>query len=645
MIAKVLPLVRLPRSRDVFDYIVPDALADKLQTGHMVMVPFRSRHVLGLVTGIAASTRIPRAKLKRITKVVRQDPLLSTNQLKLARYVSRTYRTSEAVTVRALLPRVPARVLQHGHNAEVDTKKRKKATLSNGQNVVSLLQSKVPTVHWFESMQDKESTLTKLVHYFAERKMYALILSPRIETLEKITSHLPKDIIQQCAVVTSKTFAAASHYSMYEQILRGKTRLVIGTRSSLFAPIKKLDIIVIDDEEAREYKQEEPNPRYDARTVAGELARRAGARLISLSVCPRVETMARMKIVRHPTRRQDPKSTLIDMRDQPRSQISYAISHVLEESILSTIKKKQTVFLYLNRRGEYPIVQCRDCGLIIVCPSCALPLVAHEGKKFLLCHHCGHQESPPPFCPKCQGADIRFGGHGVQALAHEIQQAFPQLRVVRLDKDTVFSHNQNIAGADVLVGTSAGVVRSRVASVSLVGVISADTGLHVPDFRSSERTFQNLVRLKSSFPQAAFMVQTFYSDHPAIYSVVSRRLKSFYDHEIDSRSAFGYPPATLLVKLIGQHTDENQAQRVALQLCGKLRTHLKDSPIRLMGPLIPYRPVVRGRVRRHIILKVPLQSRAMDSLHLSPHIARVLQGALRLVPDDWIIDIEPQDLL
>ena len=486
----------------------------------------------------------------------------------------------------------------------------------------------------------------------------ALILVPEIALAMPLVDRLRADLDAEIAMLHSG-LAEGERADEWRRIRAGGADIVVGTRVALTAPLADVGLIVVDEEHDAAYKSDR-TPRLQARDAALALARLAGAAVVLGSATPSVESVgrARMGEYRHailPERPSGapPRVMVVDLRAELAGGNRGLLSGALHAA-LAALPAGERAILVINRRGTASVVVCRDCGYVQRCPECERSLVFHQAGITLRCHHCGTASPLATRCPECRSPRIRYLGGGTQRVEEEVKAAFPDLRVGRLDRD-VAEHKgavQRVLDAfgegrlDVLVGTSLVAKGLDIPEVTLVGVISADVALNLPDERASERTFQLLTQAvgragRGDMPGLA-IIQTYQPDHPAIRAVESGDAAAFYDAELDVRRRFGSPPYGRLVKLTVGLPDHLAAEHEAAAMADRLRvaaaagakagSPAADSPalsVDVLGPAPAYIARRAGRWRWNVVLR---GNRPLELLAPPP-------GAL------WSIDVDPDSLL
>ncbi len=530
----------------------------------------------------------------------------------------------------------------------------------------------------------KTEIYLRALHELLAKGQQGIVLVPEIaltpQTIRRFGARFPGRI----AVLHSK-LSMGERYDGWRRIRDGLVDIVIGSRSAVFAPLPRLGVIVIDEEHEWSYKQER-TPRYHARDVAIKLAEITGCKIILGTATPDVVTYHRaqrgqykllhlpQRIMGHRRRIEEqraryaieaeragvkevgegyddavymdlPPVQVVDLRQELKAGNRSIFSRALRESMRETLAAKEQVILFLNRRGATTFVMCRDCGHVMKCKRCDVPLAYHFPEDALVCHHCNWQTIVPDACPSCHSERIKHFGVGTQKVEAVTKQLFPEAQIVRWDRDTTggrMAHEEILERfinheADVMIGTQMIAKGLDLPLVTLVGVITADTALYLPDFRAGERTFQLLTQVAGragrSILGGKVIVQTYAPNHYCIEAASGHDYEGFYKEEMEFRKQQRYPPFSRLVRLVYVHRDaqrcEEEAgrmQRVLQQKIARLGLPMID----LIGPAPAFLSRIRGQYRWHLVV------RGRD-----PH---SLLGDLDL-PLGWRVDVDPVSLL
>jgi primosomal protein N' (replication factor Y) len=486
----------------------------------------------------------------------------------------------------------------------------------------------------------------------------ALLLVPEIALTPAVAGQFFHRFGKQVAILHS-AIAEAERAEQWRRIQSGQARVVVGTRSGVFAPVRNLGLVIVDEEHDGSYKQQE-TPRYHGRDVAIIRAREAGAVAVLGSATPSVETrfnaeQGKYRLLRLPeriARRPLPDVDIVDMRTEfleTRKQATF--SRALLDQMRQRLQNHEQTILLLNRRGFSNFMLCRACGERMQCVNCAVVLTHHRRDRRMLCHYCGYAEKIPNECPKCGSDHIQFLGTGSERVEDELHAFLPAARIARLDRDTASGKGvfESIlqrfreGHIDILVGTQMIAKGHDIPNVTLVGVVLADIGLGLPDFRAAERTFQLLTqaagRAGRGDTPGRVIVQTLSPEHYAIRFAAQQDYEQFYRKEIEFRKWLRYPPFAAFANIIVRDTDKEEALRMATQL-GYVLTPPPEG-VRVMGPAEAPVPRLKSEYRYQILLKAVKRS-----------VLRHWVKQLRAVADKekWratalMIDVDPVSLM
>ena len=517
------------------------------------------------------------------------------------------------------------------------------------------------------------------------RGRQALVLVPEIALTAQLVRRFAARFPGKLAVLHSG-LSLGERYDEWRRLRRGEALLAIGSRSAAFAPLPNLGLIIVDEEHEPSYKHD-ATPRYHARDVARQLAELTGSVLILGSATPSLESYhdartGRLTLVTLGERvgmasdaRGLPRSValplppvrIVDMRQELQQGNRSIFSRPLQSALAGALQRGEQAILFLNRRGAAAFVMCRDCGHVIACPNCSSPLVVHyenderralnaeqqeppssfsvQPSSLLMCHSCSHRELVPTNCPECWSPRIKSFGVGTQRVVEEVAALFPEARSLRWDRDSVGrkgDHERMLDhflrhDADVLVGTQMIAKGLDLPLVSVVGVVAADTGLHLPDFRAGERTFQLLTQVAGRAGRrsagAQVVLQTYAPEHYALQAAQEHDYAGFYTQEIAFRRQTGYPPFSRLVRFVYAGGSDERAERAAHELAETIRqvaAGLELGEWGIIGPAPAFFHRQRNRYRWHVLL------RAADP--------QPLLEALR-TPPGWALDVDPVHVL
>jgi primosomal protein N' (replication factor Y) len=456
--------------------------------------------------------------------------------------------------------------------------------------------------------------------------------------------------------------SAGERHDEWHKIRQGRARIAIGARSAVFAPVERLGLIIVDEEHENSYKQEEA-PRYHARDVAVVRAQMEEAVVVLGSATPSLESFynaqkGKYRLLEMPLRADDKKMPVVrvvDMRQVARHEKKNAIfSPVLKEAILKRLERGEQTILFLNRRGYATSLQCELCGFVAQCPDCSVAMTYHRQEQKLKCHICGHEETAPSSCPeaKCRNPAIRYSGLGTERVESALVSLFPRARVKRMDSDTLKRKEdyRRILGdvrtgkIDILVGTQMIAKGLHFPNVTLVGIVYADAGLHIPDFRGSERTFQLLTQVAGRAGrgdvEGEVLVQAFTPFHPAIQYARRHDFPGFYEQEMEFRRQLQYPPVSRIALLLLRGRNEEKVKFSADYIRRELGKRTGDfADLVVKGPAAAPLARTKTEYRYQIMLLTHRMSR------LSLLLAEM--GASVSLPDEvkMTVDIDPVNLM
>ncbi|MCL0091347.1 primosomal protein N' [Dehalococcoidales bacterium] len=481
-----------------------------------------------------------------------------------------------------------------------------------------------------------------------------IVLVPEIaltpQTIERFASRFPNKV----AVLHSK-LSLGEQFDEWQRIRDGEFDVVIGSRSAIFAPQPDLALIVIDEEHEWSYKQQDKSPRYHARDVAIKLAELTRAVVILGSATPDVETFYHaqrgdyhlLQLPERVTPGKDstPQVEVVDLRKELKAGNRSLFSRSLSQAMAKAIASGEQVILFLNRRGGATFVQCRRCGFVLRCKRCQVTLTHHFVENILICHQCNYRRSVPQICPQCLSQRIKFLGTGTQKLEQEVSYTFPQAKLIRWDSDVTkrrYSHQEILTKfrnheADILIGTQMIAKGLDLPQVTLVGVVSADTGLNLPDFRAGERTFQLLSQVAGRAGRGILggqaIIQTYSPQHYTIQAAAKHDYALFYEKEIAYRRQLHNPPFTRLACLVYSHTNDGLCQREAERMKQLIIEEIEArgiADLSLIGPAPAFIPRLRGKFRWQLILRGSEPSAFLAQMP---------------IPQGWIVDIDPVGLV
>jgi primosomal protein N' (replication factor Y) len=460
----------------------------------------------------------------------------------------------------------------------------------------------------------------------------AIVLVPEISLTPQMVNRFKGRFGSKVAVLHS-ALSTGENYDEWRRIHRKEVQVVVGARSAIFAPFENIGIIIIDEEHETTYKQED-QPRYHARDVAIQRGKNHNCPVVLGSATPTLESFARaqkgvyqLATLKKRTNDQEmPEVEIVDMRQELHAGNRTMFSRVLKEKIEDRIQKKEQIVLLLNRRGHSTFVMCRDCGHVKECPHCDIALTYHKNNHRLKCHYCSREEEMPMNCPECNSDLIRYFGTGTQRVEEALTSLIPEARVIRMDVDTTrrkgaherllnqFSNQE----ADILLGTQMIAKGLDFPNVTLVGVLSADSMLHLPDFRSSEKTFQLLTQVSGRAGRhelsGEVVIQTYTPDHYSIELASVYDFEEFYKQEMNMRRAFRYPPYVFLTLITVSHENQVKVIQVTQRIVQLLLQHVQEDTV-VLGPTPSPLTRIKDRYRYQSMIKYRHEPRLRELIN------------------------------
>lgn len=673
-IAEIVINISAKNITSTYHYLIPPHLSGKVLIGSCVLVPFGRQTQVGFVIGYKNCPE--EVKLKEIIKIIGDAPLFNKEMLKIARWMSEYYLCNLHSAIDLILPVgknlktkkgkliIPQRREKHKEYKYEKECSLPEITLSVEQKdavekIIHLEGRARVVLLMGVTGSGKTEVYTRVISHFVKKGKKAIVLVPEISLTPQIEERFAVHFKDRMAVLHSKIPFGAK-LDIYQKIQKGEVDVVIGARSTIFTPIDNLGVIVIDEEQDTSYKQEN-TPKYNARDIAKIRAKLNDAILILGSATPSLETYSLSKkgvyeFVKLTKRIDDvplPEVEVVDMRPEFKKK-----REVLSERLISEIKQcllfSQQILLFLNRRGFSTAIWCRSCGFIYLCERCSVCLTYHKIENKLRCHWCGYEENVPYVCKKCESASISFRGLGIQQVEEMIKKTFEGVRVLRMDRDTTrgkYSHYEIISKferkeADILLGTQMITKGLDFPGVSLVGVINADIGFHIPDFRAGERLFQILVQVAGRAGRrqvpGKVIVQTHLPQHYCIRAALSHKVEDFFCEELKYRRELFYPPYSNLINLQFVGEDEGKiistSEKISTMLKGEL---LNNSKIKYeILPCTPsVIPRVKNRFRYNLLVKCKPKNEMLKIINLS------LSKLKKAERDIVFPDVDPQNLI
>lgn len=655
MICEVIPEKRTGPDKDTFTYKVPAVLEKQIQTGSIVSISFGKKIIRGVVSKLSVDSYqlSVEYKIKEILSV-NSDFVIPKQYIEVAKWISEYYLCSQGEAIFLFLPPSIVRA-KKTHTTCYMLHATKKIILSTEQNnIFKQLSEKLTTSNYKPSLlfgvtgSGKTEVYIKLAEEALRRNKQIIILTPEIILTPQIVNKFEESFPGLVCIMHSG-LSASQKYNSYKEFYNNEKKIIIGPRSALLVPSNNLGLIIIDEEQEDAYKQEK-DPRYHAVSLAEKIANNTNSLLLLGSATPRIETYHKAikgdyELFNLKNRYQKmilPTAEVVDLKNEIKYDNLSPISGKLQKRIREVLENKRQIILFLNRRGIATFVSCRECGEVIMCPNCSVPMIYHvyDKKNILDCHHCDFKTDVPEVCPKCGSQKIKFFGAGVDKIEKEVERLFPKARIRKVDAKSLSNKNDYIKlhediknhKIDILIGTQILAKGLDIPAVDLVGVISADTGLHLPYYKAGEKVFSLITQVsgrsgrKNNIGQT--IIQTYWPESSAVLLAAKHDYHTFFEMEIKDREKLNYPPFCHLARVVSENINEQKAKSEIEDIADKLR---KEN-INFIGPAKCFLSRVNNKFRYHLIIKT----------HKLPNskITQVFKTNPYLI---W--DIDPVDLL
>lgn len=655
-----------------FTYLIGDTLASKIKIGQAVLLPFgKNRTISGWVVGFTNYLE-DGIKAKEILEITEADPLFDSDYLKLLEFVSNYYFCELPTVLKCAIPE---------KFFEKNVKKYREPKIKNAifegltvteQNTLSPAQQKVfdeivkinpkTALLYGITGSGKTEIYFKLIEKTIEAGKNVLFLAPEIALVTQLTMRTAEKFGSENVGIWHSSIGEAEKYKVWQNLRQNKIKILFGARSAVFAPLKNIGLIIIDESHDTSYKQTMPAPRYDSRLVARKLAELHGANVILGSATPDIsdyyEAVNSNSLFVLKERYQGAelaRSTVIDMRTE-RFEGNFGIfSKYLVQRIKETVDEGHQVILLINRRGFANYSQCMSCGEVVMCPKCAIPLIYHKQTNSHKCHFCGSEIKNLQACPTCNTEALENFGVGVERVEKIAQEIFEDCTIARFDSDILGKKNEHIeilndfksGKIDILIGTQMIAKGLDNKNVTLVGVINADLSFNLPDYRSTERGFSLLTQVAGRSgrgeAQGQVIFQTYNSENDYLELAKNQDYENFYDTELEVRDTLDYPPFSKIIRVILQSKNEFRAEHAAVEIVHRLNSYIDKLALSerliLLGPSPCVIEKIRGEYRFNFLIKNKLG----DKGHFT--ILSFLKQVI--LPDDikMIVDVDPSDIL
>ena len=633
-------VLNVPVNRSFTYSYTPDEKT-KAEIGKRVEVPFGNRKLTGFITGICdtAPDDVPKEKIRAVRRIVDDEPILTSELFTLAKWMADYYLCPLGEIVSAMIPSGRRETGSGGFSFTDDISSSEAYALSDEQKqaVSDILSAKAKRASFHYVYGPTGSGKTEVFLRVAESVLAqnkgVIYLVPEIGLTPQVIRAVRSRFGNTAAVLHSG-LTQSRKFSEWKRILRKEARVVVGARSAVFAPVPDLGLIIIDEEHDASYKSG-TTPRYHARQVAMYRASRNAIPLVMGSATPSVESWHLMNegsLVRHTLTKRlaggaMPEIVRIDLTKE---KTDGCLSRSLANEIRTTLNLKKQTILFLNRRGCTHFFRCGDCGYEMTCKNCSVPMTYHKSERRLRCHYCGWSVEPPESCPVCGSLNIGYSGFGTEYIEAETKAKFPNAKIVRIDTDALTKRGEleeKLAAFgrgeyDIMLGTQMVAKGLNFRNLRLVGIVLADTGLHIPDFRASERTFSLITQVAGRagrfFPDGKVLVQTYNPSREPVALACTYDTEKFYAYELGERKLLGFPPFSRLVRLVFRSADKNAAEETAAAGAKLLSDEVKkmhfENAVEILGPAECPILKISQNYRYHLLLRgsdiSPLQKAA-----------------------------------
>jgi primosomal protein N' (replication factor Y) len=635
--------------RKVFTYTLPEGAVAGL--GWRVSAPFGSRTLTGLVVGEPQGPPEGVTEIRDVKRVIDSRPIFDDRVLSMARWMSRMYMCSLGEALSAMIP--SGRREGEADELPLDEEPPGYALSEQQLSAVRAITAAGAGSFYLFGVtgSGKTDVYLRVAQDVVSRGRGVIYLVPEISLTHQVVRRFAALFKDRLAVLHS-SLTPSQRLKEWSRVLDGQVDVVIGARSAIFAPFARLGLVVIDEEQEGSYKSG-TTPRYHARQVAMHRVAEDDAILLMGSATPSLEAWHRIRegklaALRLPDRLSGgkmPAIQVVDMRRQPGP-----LSGPLLDEIGRTRAEGRQTILFLNRRGFSYLFHCRSCGYEMVCSHCSVSLTYHKDKERMICHYCGFSTVPITLCPQCGSLDVGYSGYGTEGIEEELQRQFPHMVVRRIDTDAVKKKkvlSRSLAEfregkIHLLIGTQMVAKGLDFPGVKLVGIVNADTGLQLPDFRAAERTFGLLVQVSGragrALPDGRVIIQTLRPGAPAIVMAREGKLEEFYSLELEARRELGFPPFSRLIRLVLRGRNRQKTAEVIGALTRALNERLADAA-EILGPAECPLARISGSYRYQTIVRTARFTEAHARVSAALQEFRAPKGVFVEV------DVDPQALL
>jgi len=609
-------------------YTYANLANDPAVTGSRVEAMIGRRKLIGFVTG-TTDVEPTEFSVKPILRTVDKEPLFDEKFLELAMWMADFTMCSIGEALSSMLPGGKReKGLPDSSIEEIPDPKNIVLSMEQKDAIETILKKEDSIFYLFGiTGSGKTEVFLQTAKVVLERGESVIYLVPEISLTHQVEETLKQRFTQGVALLHSH-LTPSQKLKEWRRIQKGEARLIIGARSAIFAPCNKLGLIIIDEEHENSYKSSN-TPRFSARQVAMKRARLENAILVMGSATPSVESWKLMEdgiikkilLTKRLSGGSIPKATIVDMRNE-----SGILSKTLVNKIEETQQLGRQTILFLNRRGFSYFFHCNSCGYEMVCKNCSVSLTYHKKRDRMICHYCGYQSHPVKICPQCNSLDIGSTGFGTEHIEEEVQKLFPTLNVARIDSDTVTQkdHLKNILNEfrngkiDILLGTQMVARGLNFPGVKLVGIIMADTGLKMPDFRAGERSFGLIVQVAGRAgryaPDGEVIIQTFMPQNRTIVLASQSDTESFYKEELETRDILEFPPYSRIIRLVFRSKKMADIDSKINEFANEL-SKIAGENTEVLGPSECPLSIISGNYRYQLLIKTTNLSKAHSAVY------------------------------
>ena len=636
-----------------YSYIPPEKEKDELkpEVGKRAEIMFGNRKTTGFIINISdsipESCPVDESKIKPVKRIIDKEPLFGKELIEMASWISRYYLCTLGEAIFSMIPSGRRESSAGGFSFEEDKVSKTKNQLSPEQekavnDILEISKNPVKPASQFHYVYGptgtgKTEVFLQLAEKILEQGKGVIYLVPEISLTGQVAQSI-FDRFGNTAAILHSGLTASQRLTQWHRIMHKEARVVVGARSAIFAPMPDLGLVIIDEEHDGSYKSGN-NPRYHARQVSMHRCARLGIPLVMGSATPSVEAWSGMEngiIYRHTLTKRLAGGTMphINCINLNNYNNDGCISKPLEDEINNTLKQKKQTILFLNRRGFTHFFRCNSCGYELICKNCSIPLTYHKVENRLRCHYCGWSINPPQSCPECGSLDIGSSGFGTEFIESETKAKFPNARIIRIDTDAITKKEELLekldefrkGNYDIMLGTQMVAKGLNFPNLQLVGVIMADAGLHMPDFRAGERTFSLITQVAGRagryFPDGKVFVQTYSPGREPVLFACKNAVEAFYNYELTQRSLMEFPPFSRLLRIVFRSFSKEAAYKTAFE-ASKILGQMNVKGAEIIGPAECPIERINSNWRYQILLKgksiIPLQSMAREILNNYTH--------------------------